>query len=536
MKQAAMYVRVSSQNQKEDATIDSQIATLKQFANHKGYEIPSVWIFKDDGVSGATLNRPALETLRDCISDALLDTLFILSPDRLARSYPHQAILMEEFNKHGMNVVFQNSPSQDTPQDKLLLQIQGMFAEYERAQIMERSRRGKKHKAKNGCVSVLGIAPYGYRNISSSVASDAYFEIVDREAAVVRMIFDLYTKERLSIIKIRDYLHFHKILSPKGNVKWDTTSISNILRKSTYRGLAYYGMREKCQPDPKRLPSRKLRSKNIFKSRSSTRLRPKNEWIGIAVPAIIENEVYEIAQELLEKNKKLSKRNTKVGSLLQGLIICKECGYAFGRTSSGKKSEGYTYYRCRKGDNKCRNRGISVEAIDNTIWQSITSLLQDPELIRKEVLRRAAELKNEPRQMKIKQLNDKFVKLKREADRLLDAYQGECIDLKVFKNKVDAINCEKNRVKRQMNDLDASMSSKQLLDLEESIKYFSHRLQENKDGLSVEEKRKILRMLIRDIEIGKDEIIVNHIIPMGDLPPFDQIAHLCRDRVRALRG
>lgn len=537
MTHAAMYVRVSSQQQKEDATIESQIATLTQFANHKGFQIPPNWIFRDDGVSGATLNRPALEKLRDFVAEGVFSTVFILSPDRLARSYPHQAILLEEFNKQGVEVVFQNAPSQDTPQDKLLLQIQGMFAEYERAQIMERSRRGKKHRAKNGFVSVLSKAPYGYRYISKSIASDAYFEIVDKEALIVKKIFDLYTKERLSVGQIKNYLYAHNIPSPSGNSKWDTTSIANILNKSTYRGLAYFGMNEKCQPNPERVPSRKTRMANTLRKEcSSSRLKPKSEWIGISVPAIIENDVYEIAQELLERNRALSKRNTKVGSLLQGLLICKECGYAISLKRSGHTSKKYFYYYCKNREKKCGNRGIRTEEFDNTIWQSITSLLEDPDLMRKEVLRRVAELKNEPKQLKINQIDAKFVKLSKEADRLLEAYQEECFDLDILKEKISNINREKNILNRQKKDLNGNMSSKELLNLEESINYFSKHLQKNKGNLSIDDKRKILRMLVRDIEIGKDEIIVNHIIPISEVPSFYKIALLCGDRVRVKKS
>lgn len=253
MKPAAMYVRVSTQRQKEEATIESQKELLFRFARNKGFEISPDWIFEDNGVSGSTLARPALDKLRDYAAEGLFDHVFILSPDRLSRKYAYQAILIDEFKSNNVTLVFQNSPNPQTAADNLLLQMQGMFAEYERAQIAERSRRGKKHKAKHGHVSVLSHAPYGYRYIKGTKELSSYFEVIEREATVVKIIFDLYVKERLSISKIKEHLSNKQIKSAQGKLEWSRSSINNVLSNSTYQGIAYYGKREKSEPDPMRL-------------------------------------------------------------------------------------------------------------------------------------------------------------------------------------------------------------------------------------------------------------------------------------------
>jgi site-specific DNA recombinase len=254
MKQAAMYVRVSTSQQKEEETIESQKAALSLFARDKGFEIPSGLVFEDNGVSGSTLVRPSLDKLRDYASEGLFDHVFVLSPDRLSRKYAYQILLIEEFKKYDVKVVFRNSPSQNTPEETMLLQMQGMFAEYERAQITERTRRGKKHKAKNGAISVLTRASYGYRYIRTPLENQAYLEVHDREASIVRTIFSLYVKDRLSIEQIKTYLEEHTIFSPHGHKTWCTKTISGILRNSSYKGVAYYGKTEKCDADPTRLP------------------------------------------------------------------------------------------------------------------------------------------------------------------------------------------------------------------------------------------------------------------------------------------
>src|SRR5258708_37067270 len=150
MKPIAIYARVSSERQKEQETIASQTAALLEHAASRNWTVPSEWRFLDEGYSGASLLRPALDSLRDCIAEGQMDTVLVLSPDRLSRKYAYQILLMEEFQRHGVEVVFVKSPPAKTPEDQLLAQVQGMIAEYERAQIIERTRRGKRHRARQG--------------------------------------------------------------------------------------------------------------------------------------------------------------------------------------------------------------------------------------------------------------------------------------------------------------------------------------------------------------------------------------------------
>ncbi|RUX05151.1 recombinase family protein, partial [Mesorhizobium sp. M2A.F.Ca.ET.037.01.1.1] len=152
---AAIYARVSSDQQKEDNTIASQTAALIAFAREQGFSVPDDWIIEDAGFSGASLARPGLERLRDLAAEGHIQAVLIHSPDRLSRKYAYQFLLMEEFARRGVETVFIKAPHADTPEDQLMLQFQGMIAEYERAQILERSRRGKRHRAKAGEVSVL---------------------------------------------------------------------------------------------------------------------------------------------------------------------------------------------------------------------------------------------------------------------------------------------------------------------------------------------------------------------------------------------
>src|SRR5262245_40407401 len=232
MKQAAMYVRVSTQQQKEGATIESQKALLLQHAREKGFEIYPEWVFADNGVSVSKLARPGLDKLRDFASEGLFEDIFILSSDGLSRKYAYKAIVMDEFNGSGVKVDFKNSNNTVTATDHLLIQMQGMFAEYERAQIAERSGRGKNYKAKNGSLSVMSNAPYGFRYIRGYDQVSASFEINEKEASIVKTIFELYVKRRLSIAQIQLYLSEQQVRSPKGNSEWSGSTINGILKNS----------------------------------------------------------------------------------------------------------------------------------------------------------------------------------------------------------------------------------------------------------------------------------------------------------------
>jgi len=199
MSLAAIYARVSSDRQKEDHTIGSQTEALTEYAQNEGYAVPVEWVFQDEGYSGATLVRPGLERLRDLASEGQIETLLIYSPDRLSRKYAYQVLLIEEFSRNGVSIEFIKSPKATTPEEELLLQFQGMIAEYERAQIVERSRRGKRHRAKSGSINVLSGAPYGYRYMKKTENSSAYYEVIEGQAEVVRSVFNLYTEGDLSI-------------------------------------------------------------------------------------------------------------------------------------------------------------------------------------------------------------------------------------------------------------------------------------------------------------------------------------------------
>src|SRR5205807_9030440 len=235
MKAAAIYARVSSEQQKEENTIASQTAALIDFAREQGYSVPDEWVIEDEGFSGASLLRPGLERLRDLAAEGHIQTVLIHSPDRLSRKYAYQVLLTEEFARHGVETIFLKAPHSDTPEDQLLVQFQGMIAEYERAQILERSRRGKRHRARAGEISVLSGAPYGYRYIRKSEDAPASYAVIESEARMVRQVYDHYTVTGWSIAAITRWLNDEGVPTRKVGTRWERSTVWAMLRNPRHR-------------------------------------------------------------------------------------------------------------------------------------------------------------------------------------------------------------------------------------------------------------------------------------------------------------
>lgn len=332
-KPAALYARVSSDRQKENHTIASQVAALIQFAETNGYLVPPEWQFQDDGYSGATLVRPGLEALRDLAAEGQIQAVLIYSPDRLSRKYAYPVLLAEELARCGVELIFLRAPSGASAEDQLLVQFQGMIAEYERAQIAERSRRGKRHRAQQGSINVLSGAPYGYRYVKKTDTSAAYYEVVESEAEVVRLIFDAYTRQGLSLGAIAGLLNQREVATRTRHSRWERPTIWRMLHNPAYAGRAFYG---KTELRPRQRITRRLRQRGLCSRDSSFRERPHQDWIEIPVPALVSETTFALTQEQFEKNKRFSPRRTIKPSLLQGLLVCQRCGYGLYRAISAR--------------------------------------------------------------------------------------------------------------------------------------------------------------------------------------------------------
>jgi site-specific DNA recombinase len=285
--QVAIYARVSSDHQAEAQTVVSQVAALRERIAAEGLALPDALQFIDEGYSGTTLIRPALERLRDVIAARAVDRLYIHSPDRLARKYAYQVLLVDEFRRAGVEVIFLNRALGQSPEDDLLLQVQGMIAEYERAKIIERPRRGKRHAAQAGVVNVLSGAPYGYRYVAKYAGGGrARYEIVPDEARLVRQVFAWVGRDRQTIGEVCRRLTRAGEVTRTGKTVWDRSMVWGMLKNPAYIGTAAFG---KTRQEPLRPRLRAQRGRPLQPRRAvSTVDMPPADWFSIPVPALVE--------------------------------------------------------------------------------------------------------------------------------------------------------------------------------------------------------------------------------------------------------
>jgi site-specific DNA recombinase len=433
--QAAIYARVSTERQERDQTIESQIAILRAWVTENGHDLQPEHVFVDQGYSGSRLDRPALDRLRDEAREDAFDIVAVLSPDRLARKYAYQVLLLEEFQRVGCQVAFLHHPMSDDPNDQLLLQIRGAIAEYERALLGERFRRGKLQKARSGHY-LAGKAPYGYRYIPRHEGTPGYLVVDEAEAEMVRTLYRWLIEERMTIRQILKRLNFGPWYPRSGKHPWSPSVVHHILSDSLYTGTAYANRYRYVPPQKPRTP-RGPRTAEC----SCRQPRPKEEWIPIPVPAILDEETHRRAQVQLARNATLSFRNnTKYSYLLRCLLTCSTCGLAmFGRTiKATARSPERTYYTCHGKDailtareQRCPRRCIKAADLETVVWGHVSQLLTDPALLLVQ-FQQFAELTTEGDERESaaeRDLNARLERLKREEGRLVDAYQAEIIDL-----------------------------------------------------------------------------------------------------------
>jgi len=526
MKMAAIYARVSSEQQREEHTIASQTAALIEFASTRGLEVPKAWVFEDEGFSGATLERPGLERVRDLAAEGQLQAVLVYAPDRLSRKYAYQVLLIEEFARQGVETVFLKGPQNATAEDQLLVQFQGMIAEYERAQILERSRRGKRHRARAGEISVLSGAPYGYRYIRKGDDAPASYAPIEAEARVVRHVYELYTVKGYSIGAITRDLNGQGVATRKAGARWERSMVWAILRNPAYPGRACFG---KTRASKRQRTTRALRLRGGVPSRdSANRERPRDEWIEIPVPALVSEETFARAQELLQQNKVLARRRTIEPSIVQGLVSCRKCGYALSRTTTRSSARKIHYYRCIGSDGwrhlggpLCNNKPVRQDLLDQIIWTEVVRLLEDPTLIQQELDRRlAAARAADPTKQREQTLERELVRVGKSIERLLTAYQEELLSLEQLRERMPQLRQRERALRTELQSIaDQTRERATYLRLAETLTAFLARLRLAADTLDIVERQRIVRLVIKEVLVGDDTVVIRHCIPVAAGPP-----------------
>jgi site-specific DNA recombinase len=515
-KKAALYARVSTERQEQAGTIESQVAELESYARKQGYKFDAEMIFRDEAVSGACLARPALDRLRDLAYEGGIDVLVCLSPDRLARQYVHQRLLLDEFQRWGVAIQFIQQPDlEDTPQNRLLLGVQGLFAEYERAVMRERMRRGRLHRIRQGG-RCFHPAPFGYRYIPVSEPNGGGWEIDTREAAVVQQIFAWDMEEGWSLKKIATQLNESGVPVRRKGGRWGAGRISVILEQPAYAGKAYYN---RYRTRPETVGRLKKQGRGRLVTPDSV-IRPREEWIAVDTPAILSPEIWQRAQDQRMHNKRFSQRNNhKQFYLLRSLLVCGVCeGLMIGKA---RHKDPYTYYRCERGgkhrlpDVPQHTCTVNAADAENAVWQAVSKLLQEPER-----LAQAWEDLNTiepPNQREIKRLEHRSRQLERQWQRILDAYQDGLLEKEELAQRKQALDHEHTQLQSLLAQAQVAQQQNQnRLQTVQDFADFSQRMLGVLENPTEEVKREVIRLLVDHIVVEEDAIVIHHIVPITE--------------------
>jgi len=517
---AAFYARVSGEQQAAAHTIESQIAALSERSDSDGMAVPLERQFVDDGYSGATLTRPALDRLRDLVNVGAIDRIYVHSPDRLARNYAYQVLLLDEWRRRGVEVVFLNRPLGQSPEDDLLLQVQGIVAEYERAKIMERSRRGKKHAAQSGSLNVMSGAPFGYRYVSVREGNgQARFELVAEQVKVVQQIFSWIGRDRCSLAEVCRRLRNAGTPTATGKPIWSREAVWHVLQNPAYMGLAAYG-KTHMMPRGKNSRLRAARGNSIQPRRSNA---PKSadpkEWVFITIPALVDNELFRAAHAQLEENRSRARQGRRrPGYLLQGLTCCAKCGYAYyGKTlrqlGAGRQMRDFLYYRCSGsdgyrfgGERICGNAQIQGNILETAVWSEVSKLLMNPQSVE---LEHQDKTKNGALSDNLETLRSQKAKLEHAVERLIDSFAEGLIEKDQFTSRMA-------RTKSRIADLDARIKAYAGdVDRGEHLRLAMNRLRQLAATVGTElrsadwqRRREIIRTVVQRIDIDRDLVKV----------------------------
>lgn len=519
----ALYARVSSKTQEKAGTIASQVAALRSHASQAGHTICEEFVCRDDGVSGASLDRRGLDRLRDGAEAGLFDAVLVLSPDRLSRKYAYLILIVEEFERLGVPIVFLEQPPADDPHSCLLMQIQGAVAEYERAKLAERYRRGKLHRARQGEVWWTGV-PLGYRHIPRRDGVPPHVVIDEDHAAVVRRIFEWHANEGMTVRQIAKRLTLSGPRPPRGGGGWGETTIHKILHNEAYIGTLYYNRRQQLAVTGAEAAS--AGRTGVVRSR----LRPESEWISISIPPIVDQDTFQRSQERHAPNRQFSPRRLKEERwLLRRLLRCGKCGRKHACVSDAKRPGGERryYYRCGKaadfsGRPRCRPSHVRSEPLDQLVWQQIREHLLHPQLLlraQKQLGGPAGDHAFFSEQLQATERRLRQAQAQRR--RLVDAFQAGFLRREEFEERAGALAERIRGLEGDHQGLEQEQQ-KTLVGGE-----FLGRLQEftttvagNLDTLGFEQRQKLARLLLEEIVLDDSDVHIYFKIPLPK-PPFD---------------
>jgi site-specific DNA recombinase len=499
---AALYARVSTGRQENEQTVESQLDEVKKRISEDGNTLLPQNIFIDDGWSGELIARPSLDLMRDAAREGRFEALYVYDRGRLSRTFAHQEIIIEELTDRDIKFISLHDVQADTPETRVLQSMQGVFHEYERVKIVERMRRGKLYKAKNGVI-INGSSLYGYKFVRNDPKGPVNCIINDDEAKAVNLIWSWFAVDRLSINKILKKLYDLGIKPRKRKSDfWTKGPIIRILKCETYiTGKAYYNKSESVVA---KNPIKDTKYKKIKKT--SRRIRPREDWIAFDVPKIINDYfLYEKIQKILDFNQKYACKRKKYNYLLSGLIYC-GCGSR--RSGDGSSKYGHFYYRCidrirsHPYPSRCNSSGINATVLDSVVWHDLKKRLFNYSIMRKYAekwLKSFSAITNED-MVERQRLNEIIKKVKEEENRYSRAYGSSALEFEQFQDLMKDAKKRKISYQKQLANLaDKSAEMTSQIEVDELVKE-SMKVVKN---LDFSDKFKLVRDIIDKVVVSE---------------------------------
>jgi site-specific DNA recombinase len=498
----AIYARVSTEEQREGQTIESQISEAEKFASQNNWVVTD--IYKDEGWSGSMLARPELDRLRDDASKGVIDAVLITDVDRLARDVTHLGIIKRDLERKGVRLIFRKLPGESSPTHDLMVNILGSFAQFERELIVDRTRRGKRHKAEVRKQYVGCTAPYGYRYIpeSSNERQRGSLEVNSHESKIVKRIFQWIAKEGLSLNKVARRLTENGILTRSGKTHWQVGMICRVVRNRTYIGTWAYGKAESVEP-VKRRNMGYLRT-----AKTSRRPKPRSEWLMVELPEqlrIVDEAVWYQAQKQIDDNPRFSPRNAKHPYLLQGLSRCGICSGTVNGTYVRKGTREYFYYRCSR---RCRgSHWIPRDVVEDTAWESLRGVFSHPKRIEGLVAKARERILNEQKETLANHQNLVTAPLREQENRLISDYRSRKVSASELGNRLRELERQGLRTSNGIEGQPPTTNS--IGSLSECCAAVASSVQKG----TFETRQQVFRKLTTSVVITPEKIVIRATIP-----------------------
>jgi site-specific DNA recombinase len=528
----AVYARVSTTRQAQAQTIEQQLDRLRAAVAERGWVLDGQHVYRDDGYSGAGLGRPGLDRLRDHAALADLDVVLVAAPDRLARNYVHQVLLIEELAGHGCQVEFLDRPMSNDPHDQLLLQIRGAVAEYERTLIAERMRRGRLAKLRAGALLPWTRPPFGYRVDPERPRDAAAVRVEPGEAVLVAQLFDWYLEPRATVYQLARRLTELGVATPTGKPRWNAASVRWILRNPAYAGRALTN-RTRVAPARQRKSAMLPAGPGI-----SHAPRPPEDWIEVPVPQIVSEETFAQVQAKLDANQQSAARNTRHEYLLRALVSCGACRLS---CTARQSAAGYRYYLCRGHTDalraaqgqRCSSRYIPAGQLDELVWADLCALLTGPAQVTR-ALQRARGGAWLPQELQARQaaIRQALDQLDRQQQRLLDAYLAEVIALPELERKRQELDRRRAALQAQQRQLDAAASQRlELTAVANGIEAFCQTVRAGLATATFTQRRQLAELLIDRVVVTGSDVEIRYVLPTTPDGPHRPFCQLRKDHL-----